>query len=115
MTNRLLSACLCAGLLAPALARAADTAPFDLAGPALKVTVAHAGATLPIGEVPNLSPGDVVSIKADLPASQSVHYLLVAAFLRGATNPPPQEWFLPGRDLDPKGPGRAEAGHAPRR
>ena len=93
MTNRLLSACLCAGLLAPALARAADTAPFDLAGPALKVTVAHAGATLPIAEVPNLSPGDVVSIKADLPASQSVHYLLVAAFLRGATNPPPQEWF----------------------
>ena len=93
MTNRLLSACLCAGLLGPALARAADTAPFDLAGPALKVTVAHAGATLPIAEVPNLRPGDVISIKADLPASQSVHYLLVAAFLRGATNPPPQEWF----------------------
>ncbi len=93
MINRLLSTCLCAWLLGTASAGAAATAPFDLAGPVLRVTVAHAGATLPIAEVPNLTPGDVVSIRADLPPSQSVHYLLVAAFLRGATNPPPGEWF----------------------
>jgi hypothetical protein len=28
-----------------------------------------------------------------LPSSQSVHYLLVVAFLRGSTNPPPENWF----------------------
>jgi hypothetical protein len=71
----------------------ADPAPFDLAGPKLEVKVIHAGKTLPISAVPNLSVGDQVSIKADLPPGQSVHYLLVAAFLRGATNPPPENWF----------------------
>lgn len=72
----------------------ADPAPFDLAGPTLEVKVTHAGRTLPISEVPNLSAGDQISIKAILPSGQSVHYLLVAAFLRGATNPPPEDWFL---------------------
>jgi hypothetical protein len=57
-------------------------------GPKLTVTVTHAGATLPIAEAPNLSAGDQLWIKADLPPGQSVHYLLVTAFLRGATNPP---------------------------
>ena len=68
-------------------------APFDLAGPALEVKVTHAGATLPISQVPNLAEGDQLSIRADLPADQSAHYLLVAAFLRGSTNPPPTGWF----------------------
>jgi hypothetical protein len=72
----------------------ADPAQFDLAGPKLVVKVIHAGKTLPISEVPNLSAGDQVSIKADLPPGQSVHYLLIAAFLRGATNPPPEKWFF---------------------
>lgn len=72
----------------------ADPAQFDLAGPVLEVKVIHAGKSLPISEVPNLSVGDQLSIKADLPAGQSVHYLLVAAFLRGATNPPPENWFF---------------------
>ncbi len=103
MINRLLTACLGACLLAPALAGAADTAPFDLAGPTLQVSVAHAGAILPIAEVPNLSPGDVVSIRADMPPSQSVHYLLVAAFLRGATNPPPEAWFARAETWTRKG------------
>jgi hypothetical protein len=76
----------------PALARA-EPAPFDLVGPTLNVKVTHAGATLPISETPNLSAGDQLWIKADLPPAQSVHYLLVAAFLRGATNPPPESWF----------------------
>jgi len=75
-------------------AAAAQTAPFDLIGPKLIVKVSHAGATLPIAETPNLSEGDQLSIKADMPPGQSVHYLLVAAFLRGATNPPPENWFF---------------------
>jgi hypothetical protein len=72
----------------------ADPAPFDLAGPKLQVKVTHAGKILPISEVPNLAGGDQLSIKADLPPGQSAHYLLVAAFLRGATNPPPENWFF---------------------
>jgi len=44
--------------------------------------------------VPNLAPGDRLWIKAELPATQSEHYLLVAAFLRGATDPPPADWFF---------------------
>jgi hypothetical protein len=84
--------CLLALLLAPGVA-AADPMPFDLAGPQLNVAITRAGATLPISETPNLAAGDQLSIRADLPPSQSVHYLLVAAFLRGATNPPPESWF----------------------
>ena len=80
-------------LLAPT-AVFAETASFDLTGPTLEVSATHGGATLPIAEVPNLSPGDQLSIRADFPPSQSVHYLLVAAFLRGATNPPPESWFF---------------------
>jgi hypothetical protein len=71
----------------------ADPAPFDLAGPSLEVKVTRGAITLPISRVPNLAAGDRVWIKSDLPATQSAHYLLVAAFLRGATNPPPAEWF----------------------
>lgn len=51
------------------------------------------GQTRPIAEVPNLQSGDRLWIHPDLPDSQSVHYLIVVAFLRGATNPPPDEWF----------------------
>src|SRR5579862_5830852 len=72
----------------------ADPAPFDLAGPSLQVKVSRGGQTLPIAEVPNLAAGDQLSIRADLPTTQSAHYLLIAAFLRGATNPPPKNWFF---------------------
>jgi hypothetical protein len=72
----------------------ADPAPFDLAGPDLTVTVTRGGKSLPIAEVPNLAAGDRVFIRADLPATQSARYLLVVAFLRGSTNPPPSEWFF---------------------
>ena len=88
-------------LMVPGLSFA-DTAQFDLAGPNLKVKVIHAGKTLPISAVPNLSVGDQVSIKADLPPGQSAHYLLVAAFLRGATNPPPEYWFFSSETWNPK-------------
>lgn len=81
----------------------ANPAPFDLIGPTLDVKVTHAGATLPISETPNLSDGDQLWIKADLPPGQSVRYLLVAAFLRGATNPPPKNWFYRSETWSPKG------------
>jgi hypothetical protein len=73
----------------------ADPAPFDLAGPALDVKITRGPKTLPASEVPNLVAGDRIWIKADLPATQSAHYLLVAAFLSGSTNPPPESWFFP--------------------
>jgi hypothetical protein len=71
----------------------AENAAFDLAGPQVEVTVNRAGKTLPIGEVPNLQPGDRLWIHPVLPDEQSVRYVLVVAFLRGTTNPPPDEWF----------------------
>jgi hypothetical protein len=71
----------------------ADTAAFDLSGPKIEVTVTRGSKTLPISQVPNLQPGDRIWVHPDLPDDQSVHYLLVAAFLRGTTNPPPDTWF----------------------
>ncbi len=66
---------------------------FDLSGPRIEVNVTRAGATLPISEVPNLQPGDRLWIHPAFPDGESVHYLLVVAFLQGATNPPPENWF----------------------
>lgn len=71
----------------------ADGAAFDLIGPKIEVRVQRAGTTLPISEVPNLQSGDRLWVHADLPDSQSVRYLMVIVFLRGATNPPPDSWF----------------------
>jgi hypothetical protein len=71
----------------------ADNAAFDLIGPRVDVRVQRAGVTLPIAQVPNLQPGDRLWIHPDLPDSQSVRYLMVVVFLRGATNPPPDAWF----------------------
>ena len=85
-------ACILALLLAGAAHGA--PAPFDLAGPILNVKISRGGVTLPASQVPNLAAGDRVWLKADFPATQSAHYLLVAAFLRGATNPPPENWFF---------------------
>src|ERR1700744_3140739 len=72
----------------------AAPAPFDLAGPVLEGKVPRGSDTLPASEVPNLAAGDRVWIKVDLPESQSVQYLMVAAFLSGSTNPPPEKWFF---------------------
>jgi len=71
----------------------ADNTAFDLAGPKIDVRVQRGDKELPIGQVPNLLAGDRLWVHADLPESQSAHYLLVVAFLRGATNPPPEKWF----------------------
>jgi len=72
---------------------AAD-ARFDLVGPRIDVRVTRDGVTLPIASVPNLQPGDKLWVHPDLPATQSVKYLLICVFLRGTTNPPPPEWFF---------------------
>ena len=66
---------------------------FDLVGPKVDVHVKRGDVTLPIGQVPNLLPGDRLWIHPDLPATQSARYVLVVAFLRGITNPPPTGWF----------------------
>jgi hypothetical protein len=67
---------------------------FDLVGPRIDVRVTRGPETLPIAAVPNLQAGDKLWIHPDLPATQSVHYLLVCVFLRGNTNPPPPDWFI---------------------
>jgi len=72
----------------------ATPAPFDLAGPILEVKVTRGKTTLSVSEVPNLASGDQLSLKADFPATQAEHYLMVVGFLRGSTNPPPQDWFF---------------------
>jgi hypothetical protein len=73
----------------------AAPAPFDLAGPTLDVKITRGTETRSASEVPNLAAGDRIWIKADFPAAQSAHYLMVIAFLSGSTNPPPESWFFP--------------------
>jgi hypothetical protein len=80
-------------LSASACSLADAPARFDLTGPRVDVRVTRDGKTLPIAAVPNLKAGDKLWLFADLPRTQSVHYLLVAVFLRGTTNPPPDTWF----------------------
>ena len=86
-----LCAALAAGMSAPAFG--ADSPAFDLVGPKVDVHVQRNGKTLPIGEVSSLEPGDRLWIHPDLPESQSVHFVLVVAFLRGSTDKPPADWF----------------------
>jgi len=71
----------------------ADGPAFDLSGPKVDVHVKRGTVTLPISEVPSLQPGDRLWVHPDLPESQSTHFVLIVAFLRGATNPPPADWF----------------------
>ena len=94
---------LLASLAVPGLSSVkADNAAFDLTGPKVEMNVTRAGRTLPISKVPNLQAGDRLWIHPDLPDDQSVHYLLVVAFLRGTTNPPPEEWFTRAETWDRK-------------
>jgi len=71
----------------------ADGPAFDLSGPKVDLHVKRGNVTLPIGEVPNLLPGDRLWIHPDFPQSQATRYVLIVAFLRGSTNQPPPEWF----------------------
>ena len=88
----LIASIACLLLSAPTLV--ADTARFDLSGPKIDVRVTRDGTSLPIASVPNLLEGDHLWLRADLPETQSVRYLLVAVFLRGTTNPPPESWVV---------------------
>ncbi|WP_394653853.1 hypothetical protein [uncultured Sphingomonas sp.] len=67
---------------------------FDLSGPDLSISVKRGDTVLPLGAVPSLQTGDRLTLAATLPDDQSARYLLVVAFLRGATNPPPKNWFF---------------------
>jgi hypothetical protein len=94
--SKLLSYCLALliamlAIVGTSFARADNV--FDLSGPKIEISVTRAGKTLGIADVPNLLPGDRLWIHVDLPDNQAVHYLLVIAFLRGSTNPPPEDWF----------------------
>jgi hypothetical protein len=71
----------------------AQAQPFDLAGPKIDVHVKRGDLTLPVSQTPNLLSGDRLWIHPDLPENQAAHFVLVVAFLRGSTNPPPAEWF----------------------
>jgi hypothetical protein len=72
----------------------ADSAAFDLTGPHLQLTVTRAGKTLPVSDVANLQAGDRIWIHPQFPEDQSAHYLVIVAFLRGTTNPPPENWLF---------------------
>jgi hypothetical protein len=80
----------------------AESPAFDLAGPKVDVHVKRGTLTLPVSETPNLLPGDRLWIHPDLPSTQSEHFVLVVAFLRGTTNPPPNEWFTRVETWTPK-------------
>jgi len=71
----------------------ADNNNFDLLGPRIEMKVSRNGKSLPISQVANLQPGDRLWLHPDFPDDQSARYLLIVAFLRGATNPPPENWF----------------------
>jgi hypothetical protein len=86
--------CLIPSLLMLASPVFADSAAVDLPGPRIEVRVTRGGKTLPIFEVPELQAGDRLWLHPAIPANQSVHYLLIAAFLRGSTDPPPEQWFV---------------------
>src|SRR5215475_13516868 len=79
-------------VLAPHFLRADNNA-FDLVGPRIEMRVTRNNKPLPISEVANLQPGDRIWLHPDFPPDQSARYLLIVAFLRGSTNPPPENWF----------------------
>ena len=94
-SSHLLAKICTVSLLAVSLSAAADPAPFDLSGPTVSVEVTRGSVTLPAEAVPNLAPGDRLSIRAELDPDQTAHYLLVPVFLRGSVDPPPASWFIP--------------------
>ena len=75
------------------LKASADAAAFDLPGPRVEVRVSRGDKELPVADVPNLQVGDRLWVHPAFPETQSAHYLLIVAFLRGTTNPPPENWF----------------------
>lgn len=92
MTSRHLHWRLATAFLALLTLAQAGFGVFDLDGPRISVRVIRAGKELPVSEVPNLLAGDRLWLHPEF-TNQSARYLLVVAFLRGATNPPPESWF----------------------
>ncbi len=90
------------GLAAPALPAHAASSSFDLVGPRLVVTVTHGGVSLPLERVPNLAEGDRIAITIDLLPGSHERYRLVAGFLRGPVDRPPDDWFHEARSWKPK-------------
>ncbi|MBH0114690.1 hypothetical protein I5E68_17210 [Novosphingobium sp. YJ-S2-02] len=89
-------ACLLAAsstLVLGAPAHAAKGPSFELAGPDLRVDVTRDGKSLPIAQVPSLAEGDKVTVHGAMPEDHGAEFILVSAFLRGATNPPPKDWI----------------------
>ena len=87
---------------APLASAQTPNARFDLSGPKVDVRVTRDGRSLPIAAVPNLLEADQLWLHADLPTTQSVRYLLVVVFLRGTTNPPPDNWIVKIQTWDKK-------------
>ena len=85
----------------------AQGAPFDLDGPRLQVQVSRGGVTLPLARVPNLAAGDQITV--GLQSRDVPHSVLILAFLRGASGPPPRSWFIPVRTWGEGAPGRLHA------
>ncbi len=102
MVTRVRSLIVCVLLLASCSQSRAVDARFDLVGPKIDVRVTRGADTLPIAAVPNLQPGDKIWLHPDLPPTQSVKYLLICVFLRGTTNPPPDDWFIRIQTWDKK-------------
>lgn len=100
--SAVLAPLLCLSFLSPIILAQIPTARFDLSGPKIDVRVMRESKSLPIATVPNLQEGDQLWLHADLPTTQSVHYLLVAVFLRGTTNPPPEGWVYRIQTWDKK-------------
>ncbi len=86
-------ACFLAALLAVPVFLQAENNTFDLIGPRVEMKVTRKGKPLPISDVANLQPGDRLWIHPDFPPDQAARYLLIVVFLRGSTNPPPENWF----------------------
>lgn len=93
--------CLSGLMLAPLAADAASSG-FDLVGPQIDIAVTHDGVTLPLERVPNLTEGDQIAIKLDLPQGKGERYRMVAAFLRGAIDRPASDWFHEAQSWKPK-------------
>lgn len=89
-------------LLFAAPAARAQGGGFDLTGPDLSIVVQRGDERLPITAVPAIRGGDRLTVRTHLPPDQSARYRLVLAFLRGATNPPPKDWFFEAETWRPK-------------
>src|ERR1700733_8525283 len=60
----------------------ADNAPFDLAGPQLRVMITRGTRTLPVADVRNWAVGDRVATKPEWPDTQAARYVRSLPFWR---------------------------------